>query len=143
MTGVTRIPRRSRKPSWTRSERDDFAFECLSRLARILVRCGHSPRDLVGQFRGICRTLGEPSHRFDPRILSLLSELPHVISVWHADPRYLDGQGRPMGLVLRGSRSSLSSLIKQVLPREDPRTVIAALTRMHAIRTRGGRYFPT
>jgi hypothetical protein len=97
----------------------------------------------MGQLRGICRTLDEPSHHFDPTVLSLLSELPHVISVWHADPRYLDGQGRPRGLALRGSRSSLSSLIKQVLPHEDTRTVIAALTGMHAIRHRDGRYFPT
>jgi len=142
MTGVTRIKRRGREPG-ARSERDDFAFECLSRLARILVRCGHSPRDLIGQFRGICRTIGEPSHRFDPRALSLLAEFPHVISVWHADPHYLDSQGRPLGLALGGSGSSLSSLIRQVLPHEDPRTVIAALADMHAIRHRGGRYFPT
>jgi hypothetical protein len=97
----------------------------------------------MGQLRGICSTLGEPSHRFDPGVLTHLSELPHVISVWHADPRYLDGQGRPRSLALRGSRSSLSLLIKQVLPHEDTRTVIAALTGMHAIRHRGGRYFPT
>jgi hypothetical protein len=34
-------------------------------------------------------------------------------------------------------------LIKLVLPHDDTRAVIAALTGMHAIRHRGGRYFPT
>jgi len=143
MTGVTRIQRTRREPSSARGERDDFAFECLSRLAHILVRCGHSPKDLIGQLRRICCSLPEPSRRFDPGMLGLLSELPHVISVWHADPRYLDGQGRPLGLPLRGSGLSLSSLIKQVLPHEDIRSVIAALIGMRGIHHRGGRYFPT
>ena len=134
---------KSRRPNRARSERDDFASECLSRLARILVRCGHSPRDLVGQLRDICRALDEPSRPWDPRLLSLLAELPHIISVWHADPRYLDAQGRPLGLALRGPRASLSSLIKQVLPHEDTGAVVAALAEMRGISQRRGRYFPT
>jgi hypothetical protein len=34
-------------------------------------------------------------------------------------------------------------LIKQVLPHEDTRSVVAALTEMRGIRHRGGRYYPT
>jgi hypothetical protein len=134
---------KNRKAHRAPSARDDFACECLSRLARILVRCGHSPRDLVRQLRDICRTLDEPSRRWDPHLLSLLAELPHVIAVWHADPRYLDAEGRPLGLALHGPRASLGALIKQVLPHENPRSVVAALAEMQGIRRRSGRYFPT
>ncbi len=143
MTGVTRMRGKNRKAHRAPSARDDFAFDCLSRLARILVRCGHSPRDLVRQLRDICRTLDEPSRPWDPRLLSLLAELPHVIAVWHADPRYLDTEGRPLGLALQGPRASLGSLIKQVLPHENPRSVVAALAEMRGIHRRGSRYFPT
>jgi hypothetical protein len=78
------------------ARRTGYSWECLSRLARILVRCGHSPNDLVSELREICRTLRVPRRRWDPTQLNFISDLPHVIARWHSDPRYkrADFQGR-------------------------------------------------
>src|SRR6202020_295859 len=90
--------------------RTDYAWECLSRLARILVRCGHSPQDLVSALREICRVLKVPRQRWNPAQLEFLSDLPHVIALWHSDPRYLGARGEPAALPLRGRGPSLTDL---------------------------------
>jgi hypothetical protein len=125
------------------AERSDYAWECLSRLARILVRCGHSPQDLVSALREICRTLKVPRQRWDPAQLGFLSDLPHVIALWHSDPRYLGARGEPAPLPLRGRTASLSGLIECALPGESPRAVVEALMGTGGIRCRAGRYVPT
>jgi hypothetical protein len=132
---------RLRRPRAAR--REDFAFECLTRLARILVRCGISPKDLVKDLREICRTLSEPSKPWDPTRLAFLVDVPHVIALWHSDPAYLGSGGQPTALPLRGSGPSLAGLIERVLPREDPSSVARALVRMRGLRRQGGRYLPT
>lgn len=121
----------------------DYSWECLSRLAKILVRCGHSPKALVSQLQRICATLREPSRQFDPRRLSFLADLPHVLALWHTDPNYVDERGSPAALPLQGPDPSLGSLIGRVLPHEDPRAVGRTLLRMQGIRRRGTRYLPT
>jgi len=126
-----------------RAAQDDPAFEALSRLARILVRCGHSPRDLLRNLREVCRTLGEPSRRWEPELLNFLADLPHVIALWYSDPHYLGAGGRPAPLKVQGRGATLRSLIQSVLPRENPATVARALVNMKAIRRQGNRYLPT
>jgi hypothetical protein len=121
----------------------DYAFECLSRLARILVLCGHSPRDLPRYMREVCRPLGEPSRRWDPERLNFLADLPHVIALWYSDPGYLAAGGRPAALAADGRGATLRSLIERVLPSEDPETVARTLLDMKAIRRQGSRYLPT
>src|SRR6266404_4958926 len=117
----TRTSQRSRR--LRAAPREDFAFECLSRLARILVRCGHSPRALVRDLREICRTLKEPSKPWDPTRLGFLVDVPHVIALWHSDPSYLGPDGQPAALPMRAGGPSLTALIKRVLPRDDPDSV--------------------
>lgn len=121
----------------------DYSWECLSRLAKILARCGHSPKTLVSQLQRICSTLREPPRQFDPRRLSFLADLPHVLALWHSDPNYLVERGGPGALPLQGPGPSLASLIGRVLPHEDPRLVARTLLRMQGIRRSGTRYLPT
>lgn len=121
----------------------DYSWECLNRLAKILVRCGHSPKTLVSQLQRICSRLREPPRQFDPRRLSFLADLPHVLAVWHSDPNYLLERGGPAALPLQGPGPSLASLIGRVLPHEDPRLVARTLLRMQGIRRRGTHYLPT
>jgi hypothetical protein len=134
-SGLSGYPRPSR--------REDFAFECLSRLAGILVRCGHSPRALVSDLREICRTLKKPAKPWDPTRLRFLVDVPHVIALWHSDPSYLGPGGQPAALPMRGTGPSLAALIECVLPHDDPDSVVRALVRMRALRRQGGRYLPT
>ena len=120
----------------------DFAWECLSHIARILVSCGHSPQDLVRSLGKICRTLRVPRGGWYPTQLGSLSDLLHAISLWHSDPRYLGARGEPMALPFRGS-PSLGELIQRTLPGSDQRLVVQTLVRLGAIRRRAGCYVPT
>ena len=120
-----------------------YSREFLERLARILVHSGHSPKKLAREFRVICSQLKEPSQRWNPVHLNYLADLPHVMAHWHADPLYLDAQGEPAPLPLRARGRSLTGLIAQVLPGEDPRAVVQSLLRLRGIRRQRSAYLPT
>ena len=119
-----------------------YSREFLERLARILVGTGHSPRELSREFREICSRLKEPATRWDPAQLTYLWDLPHVISCWHSDPQYIDSQGAPIPLSLRGRGASLRALIDRVLPGEDPNAVVRSLIKFQGVRRRGNLYVP-
>jgi hypothetical protein len=51
-----------------------YSREFLERMARILVHSGHSPRQLVREFRGICSALKNPSTAGIP-VSSLISQI--------------------------------------------------------------------
>jgi hypothetical protein len=124
-----------------------YSRESLERLARILVRSGHSPKQLTREFREICGGLKEPARRWNPAQLAYFFDLPHVIAHWHADPQYIDSRGVPIPLPLRGRGPSLSALIERALPGESPTAVANSLVRLQGVRRRGnlyvvrGRYF--
>jgi hypothetical protein len=120
-----------------------YSYELLERLAHILVHTGHSPRKLEQEFRQICQRLNEPKHPWEPTDLEQVGDLSHIIAHWHADPRFLDSQGRPAALPFRGRGTSLSALIERVLPSEDTEAITQVLLRVRAIRLRAGCYRPT
>ncbi len=119
------------------------AREFLERLARILVYCGHSPRQLRREFPRICDGLKEPRRKWDPAELNYLADLPHVIAHWHADPQYLDSRGAPLALPLKGKGPSLLTLIERALPEVDPAAAAQSLVRLKAVYRRRDRYLPT
>lgn len=121
----------------------DYACEVLERLLHILVLTGHSPRTLATDFRRISLKFKEPSKRWDPARLGFLAALPHVIALWHSDPQYQGRRGKPASLALGRGSPSLRSLIKRVLPQEDPRQVLRALLHMRGVRRKGAGYVPT
>ena len=131
------------RQSRSRTTRERYAVESLGRLARILVSCGHAPKDLVNVFREVCSALREPVKKWDSAEFAFLADLPHVIALWHSDPRYLDPRGAPAPLPLRGRRRSLSSLIKSVLPDADAGNVTRALMKMRGLKRQGSQYLPT
>jgi Family of unknown function (DUF6502) len=143
MTGVTRRKGRGTTRRNAGRARSAFASECLNHLARILVRSGHSPKDLARDFRAICRTLPEPTRLWDPARLHVPADFGQVISLWYSDPQYLDASGVPRGLTLKGRGISLESLISRALPGHEPNTVTRTLVEMRSIRPRNGLYFPT
>ena len=120
-----------------------YSREFLARLARILVHSGHSPRKLVQEFAEVCRPLKEPQLPWDPQRLEFVSDLPHVIAHWHADPQYLDAQGSPLPLRRRARGPSLTALISRVLPMAAPAAVIQSLLALKAVRREGVHYRPT
>jgi hypothetical protein len=123
-------------------ERASYSREFLERLARILVHTGHSPRQLLREFREICGTLNEPSGLWKASQLTYLLDLPHIIAHWHANPQYIDSRGAPIPLPLRARGPSLCGLIERVLPGEDPEAVAHSLTKLQGVRRRGALYVP-
>jgi hypothetical protein len=119
------------------------AQEFLERLARILVYCGHSPRELPREFQRICRELKEPKRRWDPAELHYLADLPHVITHWRADPQYLDSRGAPVALPLDGEGPSLLALIERALPEVDAAAAAQSLVRLKAVYREKDRYLPS
>lgn len=116
--------------------------EFLEHIGRILVRSGYTPQQLRREFEDVCRNLEEPTHRWDPHRLGFVSDLPHVIARWHQDEDYLDSQGQPIPLPLKGGGRSLTALIERVLPSADPAPVLEILSDLGAVRRQGKCYLP-
>jgi hypothetical protein len=119
-----------------------YAQEVLSKSAIILVKTGHSPKELARTFRQICRTLEEPPHPFDPDAIPYLVGLSHIVAHWYSDPGYRDRRGEPLRVSLRGSGPCLANLIRRVFPRQDIEAVANALVRAGALQRRGRWYVP-
>src|ERR1700751_2245050 len=83
------------------------AREFLERLARILVRCGHSPRELRGEFQRICDEFKEPRREWEPSEPTSPSDLLQVLAYWQGDPQSLVSRGAPLALPLKGKGPSL------------------------------------
>jgi hypothetical protein len=115
----------------------------LERLARILVHSGYSPRELPRVFQRICEGLKEPKRQWNPTELNYLTDLPHVIAHWHADPQYLDSRGAPLALPLKDKGPSLLALIERALPDVDPAAAAQSLVRLKAVYRSKGRYLPS
>jgi hypothetical protein len=112
-------------------------------MAHILVHTGHSPKKLAREFAEICSGLKEPPGASDPPDLNFLIGLTEVIARWHAESEFLDSKGDPLALPFKSGNRSLASLIKRVLPNEDPIAVVDSLIQFHGIRRAGNRFLPT
>jgi Family of unknown function (DUF6502) len=117
--------------------------EYLEPLARILVAAGCAPKDLKREFSLICGKLKEPTRAFEPLTSGYVDDLSHVIARWHADGQYIDEDGRPNPLPLKGPGLCLTDLILRVLPDQDPAQAIKSLIELQGIRRKGTRYLPT
>jgi Family of unknown function (DUF6502) len=106
------------------------------------VHAGHSPKELVREFREICGALKEPANRWDAARLNYLGDLPHIIALWHSDPQYVDSRGAPIPLPLRARGPSLCALIDRVLPGEDPEAVADSLMKLQGVQQHGACYVP-
>lgn len=116
--------------------------ELLERMGRILVLSGRSPQDLRREFDEVCGRLAQPTDQWDPERFGFVSDLSHVISRWHDDERYLDSEGQPIPLPLRGHGRSLQMLAKQVLPSVAPSRVVETLISLGGVRRRGRAFVP-
>jgi Family of unknown function (DUF6502) len=120
----------------------EYERECLSRVARILVHSGHSPKRLWRDFRDICSNLKEPTQGWDPNRLAYYTDLAHLMAHWHSDPLYLNSKGLPVAVPLRGRGPSLSALVARVFSGEDPASVAESLVHAKGVRRIKGRYLP-
>ena len=120
-------------------DRDSIDAELLDALARILQSTGADPRTQLQHFTRICRRLAKTP---TPRPRQNLPDLSQVVAEWYRNPLYLNHQGAPRALPLKGRRS-LQSLARDVLPNTDPSDTIAALEHNRAVRRTRTGYVPT
>jgi hypothetical protein len=120
-----------------------YAEDILEASATILVKTGHSPKELRRIFGDISRTLEEPTRPFDPRSIPYVTGLSHIIAHWYSDPAYRGGDGQPLKIPLRGRGPCLADLIRRLFPGQDAAVVARSLVRINAIQRRGRLYFPT
>jgi hypothetical protein len=71
-----------------------------------------------------------------------LSDASHILTVWFSDPLYLDHEGHPVRLAVRGPAPSLQALVARIDPTLDVDEVLRYLRRNHALRRIGTRYAP-
>lgn len=140
------MPRKTRPRMMSSSsairKSNSYAHAVLAESAHILVRTGHSPKQLLEEFREICGAIPEPSKVFDPRCVPYVEGLPHILAHWFTDPAYVDAQGKPIPLRLRSRGPCLAALIRHVLPNHESDYVADSLVKTGAIRRRGGLYTP-
>lgn len=138
---MSRKTRRPALPSGEGGPKEDFvADELLTRLAQILVHAGYSPAALAQKFALACEQLKHPAEALDAKVKEHVARLPDVLALWHTERDYIDSQGDPLPLSLRGRGNTLSRLILRVFPGSDPETIVPFLLQSKAVR-RQGRWF--
>lgn len=118
-----------------------YMLAILENVAQLLVHCGLSPARLRSAFVEICDALDEPREALKAPDPEYVADLPHVLTRWRMDRRFIDDHGEPRALPLEGELS-LSELVTSVLPKYPVETVVDALVRTGTVRRRGEMYRP-
>jgi hypothetical protein len=130
------------------SSLSDPAREALGYVVQILAHCGSKPQDIVTGVLEECKEIprhwaaearrAEEVHRAPREI----SDVSHVLTVWFSEAAYLDANGRPRPLPLKGASTSVATLVRSVDRKLDPQEVLTYLVRTRAVRREGRRYVP-
>jgi hypothetical protein len=127
-------------PSAEGSSLDATARDALERLVRIVNRCGFSPSDIE---RAVCHAilnLPKQQGAAAPATEREMPSAPHVLTVWHDDPRYMDEHGQPRRLPRHGRAPSFEALVRSVDRRLHAGQVLQYLMRAGAVRRARGKY---
>jgi hypothetical protein len=129
------------------SSLNEPARKALGHVVRILARCGSRPQDIESGVLEECEQI--PRHwavqarRAEAhRARGEISDAGHVLTVWFSEAAYLDAEGRPRPLPLKGASTSVAALVRSVDRTLDPRQVLTYLIRSGAVRRQGTRYVP-
>ncbi len=121
---------------------DTIGLEAIERFARVLARCGSSPPDIAAAFAAACDRLPKELLARGTRASREMSDVSHVLTVWFQDSLYLDREGVPIRLTVRGAAPSLEALVHRVDRGLDVDAVLRYLLRAQALRRFGTRYAP-
>lgn len=112
----------------------------IHRFVRLLAWSGCSPEAIEKEVADACRHIPR-SWSFTPDARHP-GDAGHVLTLWFADPAYLDSQGQPRPLPLRGASASIEALTRRVDPKLDVRYVLRYLKDGGAVKRVGERYVP-
>ena len=114
--------------------------DILEHVARLLHANGVAPTAMRTTFDQACAQLATQPTAAPRR--QHLRDLPLVISEWYSNPEYLDADGQPSALPLKG-KTSLTTLIERTLGGPRVPDALRKLQRNGVIRRRGTRYVLT
>lgn len=136
--------RRRASPSvaGTRNVLDPKAVEAIDRFVRLLAHCGCEVDAVLEQVRHACAQIPQRWVSEAQAAPRELRDATHVLTVWFSEPAYLDSEGMPRALPLRGPKHSLETLVAGINPELDPSAVLTYLVKGRALRKRGSRYVP-
>jgi hypothetical protein len=133
---------RTRPASKSATSLEPQALEAIERFVASLARCGASPPHMARAFADACAAVPKSRARKAGRAAREMSAATHLLTLWFSDPRYLDGEGKPVALPVQGPSPSLATLVRRVDPALDPREVVRYLRRNRALRKVGRAYRP-
>ena len=116
------------------------ALAAVERFARVLALTGISRAKMASAFQEACAGLPESLFQSGRRLNHKLLESGHVLSVWLSDPNYLDQQGQPLPIRLRGAPPSLEALLGRINSDIQIDEVVKYLVRTGSIAKVGRRY---
>jgi Family of unknown function (DUF6502) len=122
-------------------EWERHAQEASDLFVRILARGGCSPEQIAEFVLESCRRIPSDWKAQAREAIAAMDAAAHALSVWFADPDYVDGRGLPRALPMRGD-SSLESLCRRAAPELDSEAVLRHLVRPSEVLQTGDRYLP-
>jgi Family of unknown function (DUF6502) len=121
---------------------DSQAIEAVVRFVRVLARCGCTPKDIAQEVLKAGREVPKSWAQTARSAIREIDVAVHVLTVWFAEPAYLDPKGNPRPLPLHGPGLSLEALSMRVDRSLDPQKVLRHLLDTRALRRLGTRYVP-
>lgn len=117
-------------------------MEAIERFTRVLAQCGGSPEEIAAALSSACRRIPKGYAAASHRAAREMNDASHVLTVWFSDPLYVDRDGSPIRLPVRGPAPSLEALLQRVDRSLNVDELLTYLVRTHAVKQLGTRYVP-
>ncbi len=136
------MKRRTPRPTAQTSSLSPVGLEGIDRFVRVYAACGATPSQLIDAITRACQRNRKRFSRPTSNTRRELSDAAHLLTVWSLDPLYLDRDGAPIQLPVRGPAPSLEALTRKVDRSMNVDYVLRYLLRAQAVRRVGSRYIP-
>lgn len=122
---------------------DAIARNTLRLFAQTMVRGGYSAKELTAQFERYVASAPRPRTRKAINPDPVFHDTGHVLTLWESDPDYVDEEGKPRALPIRGPAPSVEALVKRARPTLPLEEALDFFRRTHALRKVGRKLIPT
>ena len=109
---------------------------------RVLARYGCAPSEIGRAVARACREVPKSWAKARKSLTREMDAAAHILTVWFAEPAYLDARGNPRLLPLHGPALSLERLATRADRSLDTKKVLRYLLDSGALRRVGARYVP-
>lgn len=114
------------------------AVASLELLVTVAHRCGLTAAEILTVVQQAVRSLGDAErHEVQDREFGSFAD---VLTLWHTDAKYVDDQGDPVPLRMRGPGISFEALVRKFDRDLDAKEVLRYLERAQAVKFDGDRY---